>query len=127
MARQRGTRSCYVGGCEHAECREANRRYHEELRRAAGVKPLPRGPQTPHGTAARYQHWKCRCESCRRAWANEYARMRVQRAARLATNTTVVHGRASTYLNHMCRCEPCTVAHSEDCKQRYQARKKAAA
>lgn len=60
-----GTRACYVRGCRRRQCVEANRAYHEQRRRAAGMAPARRGPG-PHGTVARYKSG-CHCARCRTA------------------------------------------------------------
>lgn len=59
-----GQRGTYVGGCRCDDCREANRRYHEARRRAAGVRPVE---ASKHGTVNRYIKYRCRCDDCRAA------------------------------------------------------------
>lgn len=76
-----GTRSTYTyRKCRCAECREANRLYIEQIRRAAGVQPLRRGPQTEHGTWTRYMRHGCRCVECRAANAAAARRYRAKAA-----------------------------------------------
>lgn len=122
-----GTRSKYQTGCRCDECREANRLYIEAGRRAAGVQPQPRGPQTDHGTVARYENWQCRCSDCRAAVAAKAARLGAIRRARLeAGEVEVEHGKYTTYTNYGCRCEQCKRAASVYNAEKYARRKKAA-
>lgn len=46
-------------GCRCDECREANRRWHQEYRR----RPFP------HGEPKGYSHHGCRCDLCREAYS----------------------------------------------------------
>ena len=82
---EHGNRSRYVDGCRCAECREANRLYHESRRRKAGVKPLQVGPQTGHGTVARYGRG-CRCERCCAANTERHRRWRQQTPRKQKSN-----------------------------------------
>ena len=118
---EHGSRSRYTTGCRCAACREANRAYVEQWRRATGVQPLRTGPQTGHGTPSRYYHWGCRCAECRAALAERRRADRANAAARLtAGEVTVPHGTESTYNNWGCRCEECGAA-----KRRANARVRA--
>lgn len=69
------SRYAYNRGCKAPACREENRLDAERRRRAAGVRPLRRGTQAPHGHPSRYAYG-CRCSSCRRANTNAKRRYR---------------------------------------------------
>lgn len=62
-----------------------------------------------HGTANGYCNLRCRCDSCRRAWAELSLKMKGQRADRL-TAQDARHGLPSTYANYSCRCGLCRAA-----------------
>lgn len=70
------SRSAYLAGCRCDGCRRANRAYVTAWRRARGVAPLKRGPQTPHGTLSRYHY--CHCQLCRAANAARTRSRRVR-------------------------------------------------
>jgi hypothetical protein len=83
-------------------------------------------PDDPrHGTVNGYTNLKCRCKSCRRAWADAAIRKRKARASRLSA-TPVEHGTESTYTNWACRCAECRAAGNAQ-KRRWYAAKQASA
>lgn len=64
-----------------------------------------------HGSASTYTNHKCRCDECRRAWAECVQRRKIDRAGILAEDPTAAeHGKETTYSNWSCRCDPCTEA-----------------
>lgn len=65
---------------------------------------LTRPPVEPpaHGTYYRYNHYRCRCDECRKA-AREHHLARIKRGPKK-------HGTASAYRNFGCRCAKCTKA-----------------
>lgn len=92
-----GTRARYYWHLAHDEtpcdlCREANRTYAEQRRRAAGAKPLAEDIEArrqraetehPHGTwqaaARHYKHGEKPCEPCRIAYNAHYRETRKAR------------------------------------------------
>ena len=78
------------------------------------ARPATDADQVKHGRMSTYNRRGCRCDECRRASAEFHAKMRRQRAAKLAAGEVVVpHGKANTYINYACRCEDCTEAASK--------------
>jgi hypothetical protein len=73
-----------------------------------------------HGTINGYTNLKCRCDLCRRAWADYSAEM---------CSTAVLppgdprHGRYTTYTNYACRCDLCREARADYSAAYYQLRK----
>lgn len=62
----------YSKGCRCSICREAVR-VREKERRSAKRAHSQTMPDEKHGTKAGYDYWRCRCDECRRAYA-EYRR-----------------------------------------------------
>jgi hypothetical protein len=82
--------------------------------RAARAARLAADPTAaPHGRAATYKHWRCRCKPCTKAHSQDVLDRKQARAARLAADPKLApHGSYSTYCNWGCRCKPCRRAAS---------------
>ena len=80
-----------------------------------------------HGSASTYSNHGCRCDLCKRAWADLVQRLRSNREALAPeTRTDIMHGRAATYTNHRCRCDACRIAWATYYRELYRARREAA-
>ena len=80
-----------------------------------------------HGTRAKCNHDRCRCDACRRANADyQWAANRRRKRALEAGTISPPHGALSTYNNYGCRCEACTEANAAMCKA-YAASREASA
>lgn len=65
-----------------------------------------------HGTANGYNNLDCRCDACKKAWADYVAQQRLNRSRKArAGEGGLVHGKSATYSNWRCRCDQCTEAH----------------
>jgi hypothetical protein len=78
-----------------------------------------------HGYSA-YGNGRCRCDTCRVAWAN-YTRQRRQRLRSQPLPFYVAHGTSNAYNNYQCRCDRCRSFKSQENARWRQARRKAAA
>jgi hypothetical protein len=78
-----------------------------------------------HGTAARYESGKCRCDECREALMEARRRQREKRRQRVATGDTahVAHGTWAAYVTDGCRCDKCRALKSSYMKQ-YRSRRR---
>jgi len=76
----------------------------------------PEGCRSPHGTRARYDRWKCRCDACRAAKMDAQRDQRRDHRARRDT-AQFKHG-ASAYDSWGCRCDICRTAHAADMARR---------
>jgi hypothetical protein len=82
----------------------------------------PKGGYT-HG-ASGYTNYHCRCGRCRSGHADQAARMRSARVARLKADPTLrPHGRDHTYTGWGCRCRPCKSAHAASERRRQAHRR----
>jgi hypothetical protein len=75
-----GTWSAYNMGCHCGNCRAAAREYKRELR-ARHRNGWP-DHLIPHGTAAGYSEYACKCPACTEAQRLHSARMRARRRVR---------------------------------------------
>lgn len=62
------------------------------------------GGSPTHGIPSTYKNYRCRCEPCTNANAEDCRRRR--RMRQKLTPPPDAHGKHSTYKNWMCRCEP---------------------
>lgn len=63
--------------------------------------------RAPHGTAARYQSSRCRCEECTKA-NTEYCRRYTGAKPRVEP----AHGTITRYKSRRCRCDECRAANA---------------
>ena len=141
-----GTAGGYTNfACRCEDCttaaREADRRYrtaNREKVRAASAARRARLKQTPfedipHGTAAGYASYGCRCDDCRKANNERCKRYRdanrervreyaAQYRAKLSKSENIPHGSTYAYSNYGCRCDECRAA-QRDYSRRYRASK----
>jgi hypothetical protein len=79
-----------------------------------------------HGTASKYSNDRCRCEDCRKAWAEYTTSRKRQRRAFVKANglpSSVEHGE-SAYTNWGCRCDVCRAADTAN-RRKWAARQAA--
>jgi hypothetical protein len=81
--------------------------------------PRAKGGYT-HG-ASGYTNYHCRCSRCGSGHADQAARMKAARTARLAADPALrPHGSDHTYSAWGCRCRPCKSAHADAARGRYE-------
>lgn len=70
--------------------------------------------RAPHGTAARYQNGRCRCEPCTKANTEQ-----CRKYTGAKPHTEPAHGTLSRYKRRGCRCEKCRAANAAACRAYY--------
>lgn len=75
----------------------------------------------PHGTAGGYTNHKCRCDDCKRAFADAMWKANRKRRERGLPPGAPQHGTANGYGNYGCRCDLCLDARRKDRLERKRA------